>query len=148
MLKLRDPYSLVSWQSDASTDRNRIEIMNKKSKFAMGGIILLAAPMIFACDYPNRPAIPDGNTATKDELLAAKTDVGTYLTGVDDYLICVEASEEEAIAELKITDAEDLKRRDKLISKKFDAANDEKALVGEEFNQQVRAYNEARKAAQ
>ena len=114
----------------------------------MGSLILLAAPLAFSCDYPNRPAIPDGNTATKDELLAAKTDVGTYLVGVDEYLICVEASEKEAIAELKITDPEDLKRRDKLISKKFNAANDEKALVGEQFNQQVRAYNEARKAAQ
>jgi len=148
VLKLRDPYSLVSWQSDVSADRNRFEIMNEKTKFAMGGLILLASPLVFACDYPNRPAIPDGNTATKDELLAAKADVGTYLTGVDDYLSCVETSEKEAVAELKITDPADLKRRDKLISKKFDAANDEKALVGEEFNQQVRAYNEARKAAQ
>ena len=122
--------------------------MNKKTKFAMGSLILLAAPLAFPCDYPGRPAIPDGNTATKDELLTAKADVGTYLAGVDEYLRCVETSGEEAIAELKITDPEDLKRRDKLISKKFDAANDEKALVGEEFNQQVRAYNEARKAAQ
>ncbi len=39
----------------------------------------------------------------------------------------------------------ELKRRDVVLAKKFDAANDEKALVGEQFNLQVRAYNAARK---
>jgi hypothetical protein len=34
-----------------------------------------------------------------------------------------------------------------MLTKKFDAANEEKALVGEQFNQQIRAYNEKVKAA-
>ena len=33
-------------------------------------------------------------------------------------------------------------RRNELMNQKFDAANDEKALVGEQFNQEIRAYNE------
>jgi hypothetical protein len=28
-----------------------------------------------------------------------------------------------------------------MLNKKFDAANEEKALLGEQFNQQIRAYN-------
>lgn len=120
--------------------------MINKTKFVVGSLILFAASLTFACDYPDRPAIPDGSTATKDQLLAAKESVGVYLAGVDVYLNCIEASEKEIVADMNITDKGDLKRRDKLLTKRFDAANDEKALVGEEFNQQVRAYNDARKA--
>jgi len=44
-------------------------------------------------------------------------------------------------------DEETIKRRDELLSKRFDAANEEKFLFGEQWNQQVRAYN-ARKSEQ
>jgi len=121
--------------------------MNKTLKIAIGCCMLIVAPMTFACDYPERPGIPDGSTASKDELLAAKNDVGAFLAGVDDYLTCIEAAEKEAVAEAESPSTEDLKRRDEMLSSKFDAANEEKELVGEEFNQQVRAYNAARQAA-
>lgn len=121
--------------------------MNKTIKIVIGYLLLIAAPMSFACDYPERPGIPDGSTASKEELLAAKDDVAAYLAGVDDYLTCIETAEKEAVAALESADTEDLARRDEMLSSKFDAANDEKALVGEEFNQQVRAYNAARQTA-
>ena len=120
--------------------------MNKIIKTAIGCLLLIAAPLSFACDYPERPSIPDGSTASKEELLAAKDAVGAFLAGVDEYLTCIENAEKEAVAALENPDPEDLKRRDEMINSKFDAANDEKALVGEQFNQQVRAYNAARKA--
>ena len=120
--------------------------MNRIIKTAIGCLLLIAAPLSFACDYPERPAIPDGSTASKEELLAAKDAVGAYLAGVDEYLSCIETAEKEAVAALESPDPEDLKRRDEMISSKFEAANEEKALVGEQFNQQVRAYNAARKA--
>lgn len=122
--------------------------MNGKATIAIGALILLAAPVTFACDYPERPSIPDGSTASKDRMLAAKEDVSDYLAGVDDYLLCVDSDEKAAVAEMEKPDPVALQRRDKMLAKKFDAANDEKALVGEEFNQQVRAYNAARNAAE
>lgn len=120
--------------------------MNKTIKIAIGCLLLIAAPMTFACDYPERPSIPDGSTASKEELLAAKDGVATFLAGVDEYLTCIETAEKEAVAALESPDTDDLKRRDEMIGSKFDAANEEKALVGEQFNQQVRAYNAARTA--
>lgn len=120
--------------------------MKKITSIALGCLLFISAPLALACDYPERPGIPDGSTATKDELLAAKQAVSDYLAGVDAYLTCIEDDEKAAVAELDDPDPEDLKRRDEMLSKKFDAANDEKALVGEEFNQQVRAYNAARQA--
>jgi hypothetical protein len=121
--------------------------MNSIIKITIGCLLLITAPLAFACDYPDRPSIPDGATASKEELLAAKDAVGTYLAGVDDYLTCIENEEKAAVEALDDPDPGELKRRDEMIGKKFDAANDEKALVGEEFNIQVRAYNAARKAA-
>ena len=122
--------------------------MNIKTSIVTGGLLLLAATSAFACDYPERPNIPDGSTASKDDMMAAKSEVSAFLAGVDDYLTCIESSEKEAVAELDNADPAELQRRDDMLNKKFDAANDEKALVGEEFNQQVRAYNAARKAKQ
>lgn len=120
--------------------------MKLMMKTTIGLILTLAASLSFACEYPERPNIPDGSTASKDELLAAKDAVTAYLAGVDEYLTCIENAEKAAVADLDNPNPDELKRRDEMLSKKFDAANDEKALVGEEFNQQVRAYNAARQA--
>ncbi len=122
--------------------------MNITIRNAVGCCILMACPVSYACDYPERPTLPDGSTASRDELMLAKEDVNTYLASVDAYLTCIETDEEAAVAELEDPDPAELKRRDDVLEKKFDAANEEKALVGEQFNLQVRAYNAARKAAE
>ena len=116
--------------------------MNKLLQIALGGLAFLTCALALACDYPDRPHIPDGATASKDELLAAKAGVQDYIAAVDAYLSCVEDTEKAAIAELEDPAPEELQRRDDLLNKKFDAANEEKALVGEQFNQQIRAYNQ------
>ena len=121
--------------------------MNMTIRNAVACCVLLACPVTYACDYPQRPTIPNGSTASKDELMLAKEDVNTYLAGVDEYLTCIETDETAAVAALDDPDPAALKRRDEVLEKKFDAANDEKALVGEQFNLQVRAYNAARKTA-
>ena len=120
--------------------------MKITSRIAVGCFVLLAYPTAFACDYPARPSIPDGASASRDELMLAKEDVNSYLAGVDVYLTCIEAEYNSAKDSLE-GDPQELSRRDDMLGKKFDAANDEKALVGEEFNLQVRAYNDARKGS-
>jgi hypothetical protein len=119
---------------------------------------LFAAPVFgLACDYPERPALPDGNTASKEDMIAAQTNVKAFIAAVDEYLLCIEQEEKDAIAELPEIDESDeeavasreaeIERRDDMLSKRFDAANEEKFLFGEKWNQQVRAYN-AREPAQ
>ena len=81
-------------------------------------------------------------------MLAAKSGVQEFIAAVVDYLGCVEAQEKAVIDSLESPDTEAIKERDLSLSRKFDAANEEKALVGEQFNQQVRAYNAKRKQAQ
>lgn len=97
--------------------------------------------MAIACDYPERPHIPDGGAASKDELLTAKSGVQNFIAAVDEYLKCLEDQESSAIEEMPDIAPEELQRRNEMLNKKFDAANEEKALIGEQFNQQIRLYN-------
>jgi hypothetical protein len=124
----------------------------------MTATLLFAAPALgLACDYPERPTLPDGSTASKEEMISAQSAVKAFLAAVDEYLVCIEQEEKDAIAALPEIDESDeaavagrdaeIKRRDGLLSKRFDAANEEKFLFGEQWNQQVRAYN-AQKPAQ
>ena len=122
--------------------------MNRQFRLALGAIFFLTSSLAFACDYPNRPHIPEGDSASKEDMLAAKNDVQIFLAAVDEYLRCVEAEEQAAIDSLDNPDPEALRERDLALNRKFDAANEEKALVGEQFNQQVRAYNAKRKQPQ
>ena len=115
---------------------------------------IIAASALFAfpafglaCEYPERPTLPDGGTASKDEMIAAQSAVKAFLASIDEYLTCIEQEEKDAIAALDNPDEETIKRRDELLSKRFDAANEEKFLFGEQWNQQVRAYN-AQKSGQ
>lgn len=116
--------------------------MNKIIKIAFTAGIFVSSSLALACDYPGRPHIPDGSAASKDELIAAKSGVQNYIAAVDGYLQCLEDQEKAAVAELESPEPEVLQRRNDLLNKKFDAANEEKALVGEQFNQQIRAYNQ------
>src|SRR5210317_2600932 len=101
----------------------------------------------FACEYPERPTLPDGSVASKEDMIAAQTAVKAFLAAIDGYLECIEQEEKDAVAAMDNPDEETIKRRDELLAKRFDAANDEKFLFGEQWNQQVRAYN-ARKSEQ
>ena len=115
--------------------------MTKTLTVIAASLLLLGSQAALACEYPARPSIPDGASASKDELLAAKDGVQKYMEAVDAYLTCIESEEKAAIADMDNPTAEELQRRDEMLTKRFDAANEEKALVGEQFNQQIRAYN-------
>ena len=118
--------------------------MNKTLTTTLVSGLFFALPA-FACDYPERPDIPDGTTATKDQMLEASGKVKEYLANVDTFLTCIEEAEKEAIASMESLSEEErqqeMQRRGDRLDKRFAAANEEKALVGEMFNQQVRAYN-------
>ena len=122
--------------------------MNRIFRLALGAIFFLTSSLAIACDYPDRPHIPEGGTASKEDMLAAKSGVQAFIGAVDAYLHCVEAEEKAAVDSLEAPDQETLRQRDLALNRKFDAANEEKALVGEQFNQQVRAYNAKRKQSQ
>ncbi len=109
----------------------------------LGATLLFASSAVLACDYPDRPHIPDGSTATKEELLAARDGVNQFFEGVDEYLRCIEAEAKESLDADSASDQE-RQERDEELNRTFDAANGEKAMVGELLNKQIRAYNAKR----
>lgn len=129
-------------QTPFSSGPTKVESMTKILKYSVGSFLFLVSSIALACDYPERPSMPDGNTASKDELLAAKSSVQEFIAKVDQYLTCIESAEKEAAAALDNPSEEELQRRDDMLTMKFDAANEEKVLIGEQFNQQIRAYNQ------
>ncbi|MGI9225934.1 MAG: hypothetical protein ACR2QX_15725 [Woeseiaceae bacterium] len=121
--------------------------MKNLIKFLVVSIVLSLPVISLACDYPERPTLPNGGTAAKEDMIAAQSAVKGFLAAVDEYLTCIEQEEKAAIEAMDNPDEETIKRRDDLLAKRFDAANEEKFMFGEQWNQQVRAYNEAKSAA-
>jgi hypothetical protein len=82
-------------------------------------VLLLAAFAIPAmgCDRPTAPgSIPDGKTASKEEMLAAKKEVDAFKASMEEYFAC-----------------------EKSTAKK-DAAGAELVKVADRFNAQVKAF--------
>ena len=114
--------------------------MKHMISISIGGIALLLAPAIFACDYPSRVDIPNGGTATKDEMLQGQRDVKQYVATMEAYLDCIVAEEKAARAEMVDLQPEDEQQREDMLNKKYNAAVDEMERVAAEFNTEVQAY--------
>jgi hypothetical protein len=109
--------------------------------FALGS----AAHAQAACAYPAAPgAPPDGNTATKDQMIAAKRDTDRYNTEMNAYLDCIKGEIEAATPKdhSKLS-ADEKKKSDekiKILDQKNNAAVDElQATVGR-FNEQLKIF--------
>lgn len=105
-------------------------------------MLILSAPLSFACDYPHRADLPDGSTASKEEMIAGQRGVKTYMSAMEVYLSCIESAEQETVAGTDEVDEAAKQQRIEMYNKKYNAAVDEMNLVAEEFNLQVRAYKE------
>lgn len=106
---------------------------------------IFAAPLALACDYPTRADVPDGTTATKEEMITGQRGVKTYMKAMEEYLSCIEATEQETVAGPVEQDEEAKQQRIDMLNKKYNAAVEEMNLLAEEFNTQVRAYKERSK---
>ena len=97
------------------------------------------------CTYPRAPdAPPDGATASKDQMIAAKTDFTRYNTEMNAYLECIKLEMDAATPKdpKKLSADEKKKTEDqqKILVQKNNAAVDElQANVGR-FNEQLKAF--------
>jgi len=119
--------------------------MNKAAILALGAALGLAAPglALADCRAPTAPAAVDGKTATMDQLQAAKTAVGTFMTDSDAYQACVI----DALKAQKDAAAAAKTKFDPALAKTaeadLDANQAEKQRVGADFNAAVKAYRAA-----
>jgi hypothetical protein len=108
-------------------------------------VFSVAAHAAPACVYPTAPgAVPDGATATKEEMIAAKNDTARYNTEMTAYLDCLKLETDAATPkdESKLSADEKKKLADKrnMLIQKNNAAVDELQAVVARFNDQLKAY--------
>lgn len=110
------------------------------SSIAAGLATLLLAPGLLACDYPTQIDIPNGDTATRDEMLDGQKNVKDYVATMEAYLECLVEEERAARAQLEELSPEDEQLREDMLNKKYNAAVEEMEKVAAEFNAEVQAY--------
>lgn len=97
------------------------------------------------CTYPRAPAnIPDGNTASKDEMIAAKNDVSRYNNEMNAYLDCIKleiaAATPKDASKLSKEEKAKADEQEKVLTQKNNAAVDELQSVVGRFNEQLKIY--------
>ena len=132
--------SLPSEPGFPQSDISRMHTMRTVTRLVAFLLLALAAPSVFACDYPSRIDIPSGVTATKEEMLQAQRDVKQYVANMEAYLDCIVAEEKSVRSEMTDLAPEDEQQREDLLNKKYNAAVDEMETVAAAFNSEVQAY--------
>jgi hypothetical protein len=117
--------------------------MTRIIQIAVATIFLAAAPAALACEYPQSAEVPEGSTATKEEMLAGQAAVKDYMTAMEAYLACIEKAEKDTVASMPDITDEERASRDAALTKKYNAAVQEMELVAARFNEEVRAYKES-----
>ena len=115
--------------------------MKKLSKLTASLILLFVAQSVFACDYPTRVMVPNGNTATKEDMLTGQKGVKTYVAEMEVYLECIIAEEKTARDTLGALEPEQEQEREDMVNKKYNAAVDDMERLAAQFNSEVQAYN-------
>ena len=90
----------------------------------------------WACDYPERVDVPNGKTASQEEMVAGQRAVKDYMTAMQGYLDCLDTE----------TDMESDETSDEqkaILISKHNAAVDEMEAVAQAFNEEVRDYKAA-----
>jgi hypothetical protein len=95
------------------------------------------------CTYPRAPdTIPDGATASKDQMVAAKNDVSRYNNEMNAYLDCIKLEIQAIPKDPKMSKDDKAKAdaQEKVLDQKNNAAVDELQQVASRFNEQLRIW--------
>ena len=113
--------------------------MTKMTKLLISLAFIFATPLALACDYPAPPkTLPDGATATKEEMLAGVKVISAYQEKMTGYLLCIEA-DQVVTMQMLADDDEDGKDRSKSnFDKKYNAAVEDQTKTVEQFNLEIR----------
>ena len=101
-----------------------------------------AGPAYADCTYPAAPAkLPDGATATLDDMLAGQKTVKEYDAAMKSYVDCIDKELDQKIAsagdKLKPEQKADMQ---KVEAQKHNAAIDQLQSVADRFNEQVKVF--------
>src|SRR5882672_1471020 len=109
--------------------------------FALGIVARAQA----TCTYPHSPEVPpDGNTATKEQMVAAAQDFKRYNGEMNSYLDClkleIEANTPKDPKKLTSDEKKKADEQQKILVQKNNAAVDELQAVVGHFNEQLKIF--------
>jgi hypothetical protein len=113
-----------------------------KALFAITALAALAGPVYADCTYPPPPSkLPDGNSATMEEMLEGKKAVTQYNKDINAYVACIKLEHESAVTNAgdKLTPQQKADM-EKMEVQKNNAAVDQLQSIADRFNEQVRLY--------
>ncbi len=119
---------------------------------ALGALAAASTTWAGGCTYPKAPdQMPDGNTASKEEMLAGQKVMRAYEDQIKGYTDCLKADHDAQVSKIdpKLDPAKQAAQKadlDKVWQQKNDAAVDEGQTVADRFNAQIRAYNAKKKS--
>ena len=107
--------------------------------------VVFAAAAHADCTYPRAPEkVPDGNTATRDEMVAAKKAFDAYNGEMTTYLTCMEGVIDNVMpkdtSKLSPDEKTKLENQQKIEVQKHDAAVDELQASVQRFNEQLHIF--------
>lgn len=114
--------------------------MSNFIKLTFSIFVLIGAQMAFACDYPGRIQIPNGTTATKEDMLEGQRGVKKFVASMEVYLECIVEEEKMSRNAMENMSAEDEQQREDMLNKKYNAAVDDMERAAAQFNVEVQAY--------
>ena len=114
----------------------------------VAGALLSAGAAYADCSYPPPPDhIPDGNTATLQEMVEAQKAVKEYDKAINAYVACIQLERNDAVGKIakpgatptpeQKTAMDDMERVE---VQKHNAAIDQLQSVADRFNEQVKVY--------
>ena len=99
----------------------------------------VAVPSYAACSYPKAPDnIPDGNSATLEQMLASQKAVKAFDAAITVYQGCLETENNEALAANPTLTEEQKGEQMKILAKKQNATVDEAQAGSDKLNAQTR----------
>ena len=116
---------------------------------AIASTAVLSAGTAYAdCSYPTPPDhIPDGNTATLQEMVEAQKAVKEYDKAINAYVACIQLERDDAVGKIakpgEKPTADQKKAMDdmeRVEVQKHNAAIDQLQSVADRFNEQVKVY--------
>ena len=120
-----------------------------KACLAIAAVAVFSAGTAYAdCSYPPPPDhLPDGNTATLQEMVEAQKAVKEYDKAINAYVACIQLERNDAIGKIakpgEKPTAEQKKAMDEMERveiQKHNAAIDQLQSVADRFNEQVKVY--------
>jgi hypothetical protein len=106
-------------------------------RILLAGLAAVSVSPVYAeCSYPREVSIPDGATASNDDMVKGQTLVKQYMAEMEGYLDCLD-QEEATIPEKQTPEAKQLHLQ------RHNAAVDAMEAMAAKFNEQIRAYKQA-----